>query len=179
MLDDQLDVDPVRRKIVQHAIIRLPIDTPEPRSGDVSDPRRELEPEQVEYSEYRVGVAGRIGHDLGRPQFGFLVQHDRQQMKTVTQCAGDRQGIQPGKAVGNQIVPGNAAFAPEIAWVRAGVDRADRHGEPQPIGRGDLAASPGAGQRYPVMRGDQQRVGGGQCLGAHEVLLHPAQSRPA
>jgi hypothetical protein len=46
----------------------------------------------VEYSEYRVGVAGRIGHELGRPQFGFLVEHDRQQMKTVTQCAGDRHG---------------------------------------------------------------------------------------
>jgi hypothetical protein len=127
VLDDQLDVDPVRREIVEHAVIRFAIDTPEPCPGNISDARRELEPEQMEYPEYRVGIAGRIGHDLGRPQFGFLVEHDRQQMKTVARCAGDRHGIQPGKAVGNQIIPGDAAFAPKVPRVRTGVDGANRH----------------------------------------------------
>src|SRR3546814_4785688 len=90
---------------------------------------RLLYTEEVENAENRVGIAGRIGHDFAWPQFGFLVEHDRQQMEAVAQRTGDRHGIQPGKTVGNQIVPGDAAFATEIARVRAGVDRADRRSE--------------------------------------------------
>src|SRR3546814_10623073 len=80
----------------------------------IGDARREREPEEVENAENRVGIAGRIGHDFAWPQFGFLVEHDRQQMEAVAQRTGDRHGIQPGKTVGNQIVPGDTAFAPEI-----------------------------------------------------------------
>src|SRR3546814_1062849 len=60
VLDDQLGVDPVRREVVQHTVIGLSIDTPEPRAADIGDARRELEPEEVENAENRVGIAGRI-----------------------------------------------------------------------------------------------------------------------
>jgi len=89
-----------------NVLASLSIDTPEPRAADIGDARRELEPEEVENAENRVGIAGRIGHDFAWPQFGFLVEHDRQQMEAVAQRTGDRHGIQPGKTVGNQIVPG-------------------------------------------------------------------------
>lgn len=165
MFDNQPGVDPIRGEVIQHAIIGLAIDTPEPRAANVGDARRELEPEQVKNAEDRVGVAGCVGHDLAWPQFGFLVEHDGKQIEAVAQRAGHRQSIQPGKAIRNQIVPGDAAFAPEIARVWAGVDRADWHGETQSIGRGDLAAAPNAGQWYPVMGRDQQRVGFSALLG--------------
>src|SRR3546814_20587008 len=80
---DLLGVDPVRREVVQHTVIGLSIDTPEPRAADIGDARRELEPEEVENAENRVGIAGRIGHDFAWPQFGFLVEHDRSEERRV------------------------------------------------------------------------------------------------
>lgn len=109
-----------------------------------------LEIGQVKDAEDRVGVAGLIGHDLGCPELGFLIEHNCQHMKTVAQRVGYGHGIQLGKAVGNQIVPGDAAFAPKIARVRASMDHADWHWEPQHIRRSDLTTTPSTGQRDPL-----------------------------
>src|SRR5512132_2338842 len=88
--------------------------------------------------------------------------------------ADDRLTSDPS---GFAVVPGHAPFAPEVAGVRAGVDRPHRHHETQAVGRRHLAAAPALRQLDAVLRRDQGGIGGGERLGPQEVLLHPTQPR--
>jgi len=89
--------------------------------------------------------------------------------------ARDDDAVQAGELVGGEVVIGDAARGPEVLAVIAGVDGAHRHHKAQPVGRGDLAASPGLRQANSGLGLDQFCIGGGDGLGAHEVVAYPLQ----
>ena len=133
----------------------------------------------MEDAEDRVGVGPGVRHDFGRLQFGLLLQHDGEQHQAVAQGAGHGDAVQAGELVGDQVVERDPALLAEVARVRPGMDRANRHHEAQPVGGRHVAAAPGLGERDAVLGGDQRGVGAGQRFGPDVVLPHPAQSRPA
>ena len=83
MLSDELDGDPVRRELVESTVTGLAVDTPEPGAADIGKARAELVAEQMKDVEDRVDLTCRVGHDLGRREFGFLLEHDGEQVEAV------------------------------------------------------------------------------------------------
>src|SRR3954452_7712026 len=176
-LGDEPHVDPVGRQLVEQAVICLRVDAPEPRAAHVGDPGRELVAEEMENAEDRVGVAGRVRHDLGGLEFCFLLEDNGEQVEAVAQRAGDGDCVQAGVLVGSKIIPGDTAHAAKVARVRPRVNRPDRHDKAQAIGGRDLSAAPASGEWHGVLGRDQRGVGGRQRLGAQEVLLDPTHPR--
>ena len=64
MFGDQLHVDFVRREIIEHAVVGLSIDAPEPSAADIGDAWAELVAEQEKDPEDRVGITSRVGRSF-------------------------------------------------------------------------------------------------------------------
>jgi hypothetical protein len=129
--------------------------------------------------ENRIRIGAGVGHDLDRLQLGFLLQHDGEQHQAVAQRARHHYAVETGVLVRGHIVVGDAALATEISRVRPGMDGADRHHKPQPVGGRHLAGAPGANEVDAILRGDELRVCCRQRIGADVVLLDPAEARSA
>ena len=120
--------------------------------------RAELEAEQVKDAEHDVGVGAGVGHDFGRLQLGLLLEDDGEQDQAIAQRARDGDAVQPSELVGDEVVDRDPAFL-TVVRVGAGMDGA------QPVGRGDIATAPDAGEQDAVLRGDQGGFGARQRFG--------------
>src|SRR5271165_259875 len=76
----------------------------EPGTTDVGNARAELVAEQPKNAEDHVCVCAGIGHDFGRLKLCLLFEHDAQQHEAIAQSAGDGDGVEAGKLVGDKIV---------------------------------------------------------------------------
>lgn len=94
------------------------------------------------------------------------------------QGAGHGDGVQAGELVGHEVIVGDAAFGAEALRVGAGVDGAHRYQEAQPVGGGDIAATPPPRQVDAVLGGDKAGIGQGQGFCPQIILPNPAQARP-
>jgi len=58
-----------------------------------------------------------------------LLEHDGEQDQTVAQGSRDRNGIESGELIRDEVVPRDASALSEILWVGSGVNRLHRYGE--------------------------------------------------
>jgi hypothetical protein len=105
----------------------------------------------------------------------LLCEHHGQEHQAVTERARDGHGMQAAELVGHQVVPRDATADAEIRGMGSGMDRADRHDEPQAIGRGDLTTTSRLRQWHAVWRRDERGIGGDQGFIADVVLFDPEQ----
>jgi len=173
---DQVGFDRIPREAAQDTVVSNRIHAPEPEIPQVGQAGAELVPQQPEQTEDDVAIARRVGHELGRLQAGLVLEQAVQDEQRVAQRTGDDHGVEAGVLVAGEVVVRHAAPAPEVLRVRTGVDRANRYDEAQPVGRRHLAAAPQLRQGDRGLLIDQTRVGACDRVGAHVVLLNPAQS---
>jgi hypothetical protein len=145
-------------EIVERAIIGFRIDPPEPGTADVGDARAELVAEQPKNAEDHVCICAGIGHDFSRLKHCLLFEHNAQQHEAIAQSAGDGDGVEAGKRVGDQIVIGDAAFGSKIFRVGSGMDCSNRHGEAKAIRRCDIASTPTAGEIGAILCCDETGI---------------------
>jgi len=173
---DEVGVDAVAGDPVQRAVVGVGFGAPEAGVTEVGEAGAELVAEEAEQAENLVGVAGVVGHQLGRPQAGVLLEQPLEDVQRVAQRAGDDDGVEAGELVGEKVEVGDPATGTEVAGVGSGVQGADGDDEAQPISGGDLSAAPGTGQADVGLGVDEAGVGRGEGVGAQVVLLHPGQS---
>jgi hypothetical protein len=140
LLADQLAVDAVAGEAVERAVVGVAIDAPEALVGQASRAGAELVAQQPEQPEDLIGVGGLVGDDHRRPALAGRGQFEQpiEDHQRVAQCAGNDDRVQAGELVGEVVQPGDPAAAGEVARVRTGVDRADRHAEAHPVDGGDV-----------------------------------------
>jgi len=71
------------RHIIQHTVIGLGIDTPEPGATDIGKTGTELKPQQPEQPQDDLTAPGRIRHQLHRPQAGLVFEQSLQDKQRV------------------------------------------------------------------------------------------------
>ena len=84
MADDQVSVDSVPEQRFDGGCVGGRFEPVEPLVGDVAEPGRESETEEVEQSEDEVGVSGGVGGVLDNGQFDFVVEEFVEDMGCVT-----------------------------------------------------------------------------------------------
>lgn len=102
---------------VEWAIVGVRVDPPRTGDGGGGQTRSELAAQQAEQAKHDVAVGACIGHDLRWLQVGLLFEHDGQQDQALAQRTRNRDVIQIGELVRQQVVPGYAATNAEVFGV--------------------------------------------------------------
>jgi hypothetical protein len=117
----------------------------EPPVGQVPDPGREPEAQEVAQREDMVGEAGRVRVMLLDPQVGLVVEQAVQDVRGIADRGVDHLGVERGILVGDVRVEGHARLG-----AVSGVDLPGRL--PRAAGAEPLAVRGRSGPRAPVPR---------------------------
>lgn len=90
--------------------------------ADIGQAWTEPVTEQPEQAKDRIGIGGRVAHDLQRLEFSLLVKQKGEEDEAVAQGAGSDGGIQTAELIGDHVVSGHPSrlsniFGIGLAWM--------------------------------------------------------------
>src|SRR5450755_3438695 len=148
---NEREIDFVSGHIVEFTVVGMRVDPPQARAADVGQPWAKAISQEAKEAEDNIAVSAGIGHDLGWLEIRFLLEYGGEQDDAVAQGSRNRNGVQSGELIGDEVVPSDAPAMSKIFGIGSGVNRLYRHDETHPVGGSNFTTDPGARQRNPAL----------------------------
>ena len=163
------------RHPIQHAVVRVTIEPPQPRIPEIRQPRAELKAQQPEQAEHEVGIPCRVRDQLLWLQFLRMFHQTVQQIGRLAQRSRNYDPLDACELIVHELVIGDTALLVKILAIMAGIERSHRNHESQSVSRSDFTATPDFSQRNLGLGLHQSSVGASDGFRPNVILLHPDQ----